>query len=263
VELIPRSVIFGNPEKTGAQISPDGARLSFLAPVDGVLNVWVGPSGKISDAKPVTSDKKRGIRQYFWAENSQHIVFLQDSNGDENWRAFAVDLATGKTLDLTPFEKVAVRVAHVSDKFPDEMVLAINNRNPSWHDLHRVNVRTGERTLLIQNDGYAGFSVDDDFRVRFAQKSTADGGVEEFKVTMADGKPAFEPYEKISREDSEGTGEIGYDKTGGVRYIRHLRGGSGNRQEDTGVRGGPGARGCRRRADPPHREDHPGRRVRV
>lgn len=222
--LIPRSVLFGNPEKAGAQISPDGTKLSFLAPVDGVLNVWVGPSGRIQDAKPVTSDTKRGIRQYFWAYTSQHVIFLQDTNGDENWRAFSVDLATGKTIPLTPFENVAVQVQQVSDKFPEEVVLGINDRDPSLHDLYRVNIRTGERTLMLQNDGFMSFSVDDNFKVRFGQKMVESGDVEEYKAVEKDGKLAFEEYQKIPREDTDGTGEIGYDATGNIRYVRDTRG---------------------------------------
>ncbi len=222
--LIPRSVIFGNPEKAGAQVSPDGARLSFLAPVDGVLNVWVGPSGRMQDAKPVTHDTKRGIRQYFWAYTSQHVIYLQDSNGDENWRAFSVDLATGKTIPLTPFDKVAVQVEQVSDKFPEEVVLGINDRDPSLHDLYRVNIRTGERTLMLQNDGFMSYSVDDDFRVRFGQKMVESGDVVEYKALDKDGKVEFEEYQRIPREDFDGWGEVGYDATGNVRYVRDTRG---------------------------------------
>ena len=94
--LIERSLIFGNPDKAGATISPDGSMIAYLAPVDGVLNVWVGPVKKPEAAKPVTHDEKRGIRIYFWAYTSDDVVYLQDKDGDENWRAYAVDLKTGK-----------------------------------------------------------------------------------------------------------------------------------------------------------------------
>jgi dipeptidyl aminopeptidase/acylaminoacyl peptidase len=224
-KLIPRAALFGNPEKAGAQISPDGGKLAYLAPLNGVLNVWVGPSGKVTEAKAVTADTGRGIRQYFWAHTGQHVIYLQDTNGDENWRAYCVDLATGKTLPLTPMDKVAVQVEAVSEKFPEEVVLGINDRDPALHDLYRVNIRTGERTLMLQNDQeFAGFSVDDEFKVRFAQKMVENGDVEEFKAVEKDGKLAFESYDKIPREDSEGTGGIGFDKTGMVRYVRDTRG---------------------------------------
>ena len=85
VPLIPREVLFGNPEKIGPRLSPDGERLAYLAPRDGVLNVWVGPAGgQADDFEPVTEDTKRGIRVYFWAEDNRHLVYLQDEGGDEN-----------------------------------------------------------------------------------------------------------------------------------------------------------------------------------
>lgn len=89
--LIPRRILFGNPDKASPRISPDGKRLGFLAPVDGVLNVWVGPVDDPAAAKPVTSDKKRGIRSYSWAFNNRHILYVQDANGDENFHVYRVD----------------------------------------------------------------------------------------------------------------------------------------------------------------------------
>lgn len=223
-ELIPRSVIFGNPEKAGARVSPDGAKLSYLAPVNGVLNIWVGPSGRIADAKPVTNDTKRGIRMMQWAHTSQHVLYLQDTDGDENWRVFCTDIATGKTTNLTPMDNIAAEIAQVSDKFPDEIVVSINDRDPQFHDLHRINIRTGERTLLLKNEGYISFTVDDDYRVRFAQKMVAGGAVEEYKVSLKDGQYSYELGETISMEDSTGYGHVGFDPSGTVRYIRDSRG---------------------------------------
>ena len=85
VPVIPRSALFGNPEKTQARVSPDGKYVSFIAPKDGVLNVWVGPRTDPSAAKAVTNDTKRGIRQHFWAYDNKHVLYLQDEGGDENW----------------------------------------------------------------------------------------------------------------------------------------------------------------------------------
>jgi len=104
--LIPRQVLFGNPDKASPQISPDGRMISFLAPVNDVLNVWVGPVDDPASAVPVTNDTKRGIRIYFWAYTSNHILYLQDKNGDENWRAYSVSLTTGEKTDLTPVEEM-------------------------------------------------------------------------------------------------------------------------------------------------------------
>ena len=106
--LIPRDVLFGNPEKADPQLSPDGAQLAYLAPLDGVLNVWVGPAD--DDAfRPVTRDTDRGIRMYFWAHDGEHLLYLQDVGGDENWHLHKVHLEgetteeSLKTLEILRF----------------------------------------------------------------------------------------------------------------------------------------------------------------
>ena len=100
-KLIPRSVLFGNPERSAAQISPDGSRLSFLAPRDGVLNVWVQdlPDG---EARPLTTADKRPIRSYGWARDGKHLLYVQDKDGNENFHVYAVDAETSDERDLTP-----------------------------------------------------------------------------------------------------------------------------------------------------------------
>ena len=172
IPLIPRRVLFGNPDKASARVSPDGARLSFLAPVDGVLNVWVGTTEDPNAAQPVTRDTGRGIHDYFWAFNNRHILYVQDQNGDENWRLFAVDLELLETRDLTPIDGVQAQVQEVSYKFPDEVLVGLNDRDPQLHDLYRVDVRSGERTLALENPGFLEITTDDDFQVRFATRPT-------------------------------------------------------------------------------------------
>ena len=137
-ELIPRKVLFGNPERTSVKLSHDGAHISYLAPVDGVLNVWVGPVDAIEEARPVTVDTGRGIGVHFWAYNSRYIMYLQDRDGDENWHVYAVDVATGENRDLTPYDGVQAIPKEGSPKFPDEVLIGINRRDPELHDLYRV-----------------------------------------------------------------------------------------------------------------------------
>jgi hypothetical protein len=162
--LIPRETLFGNPDRASPQISPDGKRLAYLAPVNGVLNVWVGPADHPDQAKPVTNDTSRGIRRYFWAFTNQHIIYMQDKGGDENWRVYSVDLVRGDTKDLTPFDKVAAQVEGVSHRIPDEIIVGLNNRNPQYHDLHRVNIRTGQMDLSLRTTNTPAMS-DDDYKV--------------------------------------------------------------------------------------------------
>jgi dipeptidyl aminopeptidase/acylaminoacyl peptidase len=214
--LIPRDLLFGNPDRASPQLSPDGKFLSFLAPSEGVLNVWVGPIENPKAAKPVTADKKRGIRIYHWAYTSQHILYLQDEGGNENWRVHSVDLSTKKTTDLTPFKNVQARISEVSHKFPQEILVSLNDRDPALHDLYRLNIVTGEKKLLQKNDGYAGFVADDDYAVRFALKFTPDGGTAFFKPA---GKGSWEEYLKVPQQDALTTNPAGFNKKGDVLYL--------------------------------------------
>jgi len=214
--VIAREVLFGNPDKAAAQISPDGTKISFLAPVDGVLNVWVGDVGDPASAQPVTHDADRGIRRYFWAFDSKHIVFLQDKGGDENWRAYAVDLGTGESRDLTPFDGVQARIEARSHLYPNEILVGLNNRDPQLHDIYRVDLSTGERTLHEQNDqGWLAYVIDDDFTVRLATRFTADGGSEIFRKTNGD----WVSFMKIGAEDMMTTSPAGFDKSGKILYM--------------------------------------------
>src|SRR5688500_5903922 len=151
--LISRGVLFGNPDRAQVRISPDGKHLAWLAPVNGLLNVWVAPVGQLDKAKPVTNDTKRGINMYRWAYTSEHILYSQDEGGNENWNVHAVDINTRQDRNLTANPKVNAQIEQTSDKFPDEIIVAMNDRVPQFHDLHRVNIRTGESKLHMQNPG--------------------------------------------------------------------------------------------------------------
>src|SRR5262245_9895061 len=167
--LIPRDVLFGNPDKTGPQISPDGKHLAYLAPDDkNVLQVWVRPIDK-AEAKRITSDEKRGIRQYYWAHDGKHLLYLQDTGGDENFHLFATELATGKTRDLTPFDGVRAEGVELDEKHPDTILVGLNKRDKAAFDMHRITISNGEEKLDTQNPGLViGWTADKDFVIRAA-----------------------------------------------------------------------------------------------
>jgi len=174
--LIPRNVLFGNPERADPQISPDGTQLGYLAPVDGVLNVWIRTLGK-SDDRAVTADKKRGIRNFTWQFDNQHVLYTQDVGGDENWRLYQTDIASRQTRDLTPFNKVRVDIVAYEWKKPDEILVQMNQRNPELFDVHRINLKTGKILLDTQNPGdVQSWQADNDLQVRAAQVQMPDGG---------------------------------------------------------------------------------------
>jgi dipeptidyl aminopeptidase/acylaminoacyl peptidase len=239
-KLIPRAALFGNPDRTSPQISPDGKWISYVAPLNGVLNVWVAPADKIDQAKAITKDTGRGIRQAFFAFDNAHVIYLQDQGGDENWKVHSVNIQSGVDKDLTPFDSIpgpdgkpltmpnnskllrpSAQIQQLSPKSPGVILIGLNNRNPQYHDIYRVNVATGESKLVQQNDEYGGFVTDDDFAVRLAMKPRPDGGQE---VLIADGKGGFAPFMTIANADSLTTQPLGFDKANGTVYMLDSRG---------------------------------------
>lgn len=218
--LIARDVFFGNPDRAGTQISPDGTHLAFLAESNGVMNVWIAPISDPNNARVVTDDKVRGIRSYQWAYDNDHILYIQDKGGDENWHVYATNLKSNETRDLTPMDGVQARIQEKSDVFPGELLLAINDRDKQFHDIYRVNIATGDRKLVQQNDGYVAFLSDGQFNIRYAMRMTPDGGMDVFKPSGGD----WTLSEKIPAEDSLTTQPIGFDKSGKTLYQMDSRG---------------------------------------
>jgi dipeptidyl aminopeptidase/acylaminoacyl peptidase len=199
VTLIPRTALFGNPVRTQARLSPDGKYVSFLAPKDGFLNVWLAPYGKLGSAKAITSDKKRGIREHSWAMDARHVLFLQDEGGDENWRVHSVDVESGKQIDLTPFKDVQAQIVGASHKRPNVVLVGLNDREPEWHDVYEIDVGTGQRKLVVKNDQqFAGYLADLDLRVRVAMKTLASGGGQLYRQT----DKGWESFLEYGQEDS-------------------------------------------------------------
>ena len=177
--LIPRETLFGNPQRTRARLSPDGKRLAWLAPdPKNVLQVWVKTIGA-DDDKMLTADKKRGIRNYFWAEDNRTLLFQQDNDGDENFHVFGVDIPTGNVRDYTAIQGVRASVAATDPAFPNEVLVEMNARDRQLFDVYRLNLTTGALVADTQNPGdVAGWGTDSKMQVRAAEISTPDGGSE-------------------------------------------------------------------------------------
>ncbi len=214
--MIPRQVLFGNPEKSMARISPDGAYLSYLAPVEGVLNVWIATVDDPDSARPITNDEERGIRHYDWTYDGQHILYYQDAKGDEDWHVYATNIATGETRDLTPFEKVNSQILSVNEKTPDEILIGINNRNPQLHDVYRIALSTGERTLVEENPGFVSYLFDNDDRTRFAMTFSPSGGQE---ILQRDENNQWQPFLEVPNTDALTTYLTGFDKSNQILYM--------------------------------------------
>ncbi|MGZ8854042.1 MAG: TolB family protein, partial [Thermoanaerobaculia bacterium] len=151
--LIPRAVLFGNPERVAPKVSPDAKRLAWLAPdKKNVMQVWVKTIGK-DDDRIVTADKKRGIRTYTWAPDNKTLLYQQDNDGDENFHIYGVDLDSGTVRDYTAFQGVRGEVASIETGVPDQIIVLMNARNRQEMDAYRLTLSTGALTLDAANPG--------------------------------------------------------------------------------------------------------------
>ena len=185
--LIDRKIFFGDPEISGAQLSPDGKYLAFRKPLNGVINIWVkGINEPMSAARPITEDKNRPIPAYFWSKDSKYILFVQDKGGNENFRIYAVSptdkVAKGKVpeaKDLTPEDKVQARIYAVPENNPNTIIVGLNDRDPRFHDVYSINIATGERKLLYKNDSNVSNWVTDlNGNLRLAVINLPDGSTQ-------------------------------------------------------------------------------------
>ncbi len=245
VNLIPRAVLFGNPDRARAMLSPDGAWLSYLAPAGdagqgaGVLNVWIAPAAKPDDARAVTRDAKRGIRQYSWAYTNAHILYSQDQDGDENWHVYCTAIGTGATIDLTPFNEVpgpdgkpltgrngsvlrpSARLVAVSAEAPTTALVAVNNRDPRLHDLYRVDITSGAiERIADAPENTVDWVVDNALKVRYAVTFTDDGG-QVWLAPQVDG--TWASAVTLGADDALSTGPVGFTADNATMYVQDSR----------------------------------------
>jgi dipeptidyl aminopeptidase/acylaminoacyl peptidase len=218
--LIPRTVLFGNPERTQGRLSPDGAAMSFMAPLDGVMNVWIAPAGDLEKARPLTRETGRGVQSHGWTYNSTHLLYIKDSGGDENFHIYSIDTRTGHEIDLTPLDGVRATFIGGSQNYPDSFLVGLNDRDPRWHDVWKVNVITGERTMVAENPGYAGYVVDRDLNIRMALQSRPDGGMNVLRL-QEDGEWVL--FKEIPQGDALTTSPLGFLKDGSSFYMLDSR----------------------------------------
>ena len=216
VPLIEREKLFGNPQKSGAALSPDGKWIGWRAPLDGVMNVFVAPVGDMANAKAVTSAKDRPIRNFSWSGDSSMVLYIQDKGGDENFLLYGVDVASGKERNYTPFEKTRVMMIGASYQTKDKILIGLNNRNPQYHDVHLLDLKTGATTEVMRNDSYSGFIADDTLTLRMAERSNPQGGSDYFNI--AGGKVEEKPFASTGLEDSLTTSPAGFTNDGSALY---------------------------------------------
>ena len=219
--------MFGDPEISGAQLSPDGKFIAFVKPLKGTRNIWVKRTEEpFEAAKPVTADKSRPVTQYFWSRDGKYILFVQDKAGDENYNVYAVnpsdspaggeDVPTAR--NLTDAKGIRAAIYAVPRSEPDTMYIGLNDRDKAWHDLYKVKISTGERTLMRQNtERITGWVFDLKDQLKLASRAAENGDTEVLRV---DEKGFTKVY---SCNVFESCGPIQYHKDGQRVYFRPIK----------------------------------------
>jgi len=220
--LIPRDHIFGNPSRSGGRISPDGKWVSWMAPWDGVMNVFMAPAEDETDIRRMTSAKDRPIPTYFWAPDSQSLLYIRDREGDENFLLYQVDLSGEQEKCLTPFTDTRVQIVGASHTIKEKLLIGLNNRDARFHDVHMLDLTTGKLELVFENSEWAGFNADDSLTLRWAMRQNAAGGTDMHEIVR--GVVAETPREVTGLDDALTTGMAGYTTDGSILYWLDSRG---------------------------------------
>ncbi len=190
--LIDRELIFGNPEIAAAELSPNGQYIAFLKPWKDTRNVYVKSVGEpFSAARLLTTESKRPVAGYFWTRDSKYILYVKDNDGDENYNVYAVDPSAKPeagadapvSRDLTGLKGVRVILYEAPKSDPDIVYIGLNDRDKAWHDLYKLRISTGEKTLLRKNtDRIVGWSFDLKGQLRLAERNADNGDTEILRV---------------------------------------------------------------------------------
>jgi dipeptidyl aminopeptidase/acylaminoacyl peptidase len=220
--LIERAKFFGNPSRAGGQISPSGRWLSWLAPRDGVLNIWVAPRTDPAAARTLTHEKVRPIRSYFWSPDSGSVLYVNDQGGDENFKLCGVAAEGGEARTLTPFDNTRTEIFKVSPQVRDRILVGVNNRDPRWHDVYALDLSSGALNLVFENDGFGSFLIDQTLAVRGGARPRPDGGMDYYSIEG--GVVGAEPFDRISFEDAPTVDPLRYTADGKTLYWIDSRG---------------------------------------
>jgi dipeptidyl aminopeptidase/acylaminoacyl peptidase len=221
-DLVARRIFFDDPDYDSVKVSPDGRHLAYLAPLDGVRNLWVAPLAEPNAAQPVTRATDRNLNAYFrWAYTNRHLVFSEEHDGDENWRASSVDIGNGAIVAMTPERGVMSFLQELDRKFPDQVLVRHNQRDKRFFDLFRINVVTGSSEMLFENHDYVLLITDSDFQLRLGSRFAADGSAEYFE-RLADG--SWAPFTTVPIGDIDATGMLDFSADGKTLYLLDSRG---------------------------------------
>ncbi|KAA3440862.1 S9 family peptidase [Rufibacter hautae] len=226
--LIDREIFFGDPEIVNAQISPDGSFIAFIKPYKGTRNIWVKKREEpFTAGKPMTADVARPIINYSWSRDGKTLLYVQDKGGNENFHVYAVqpaqkleagqEVPAARNLTNVPNARAILYLAPLSE--PNIIYVGLNDRDKAWHDLYRLNLTTGEKTLVRQNtDRITGWTFDWNDKLRLATRSKPDGSTEILRVDEKELQPIY------SATVFETSAPIGFHKDNQRFYLRTDKG---------------------------------------
>lgn len=216
--LIPRKILFGNPELRTPRLSPDGKYIAYLAPdKKNVMQVWIRSVDK-QDSRMLTSDAGRGIQSYFWTYNSRYLVFQQDQNGNENSQLNVIDTKLEEVRNITPYQNIQAQMVALEPKYSDQILVAMNLKDPQRHDIYRINLKDGKTRLATEaiSDNVVDAIADRQFNVRAAKTITPDGG-SALLVRQAANKP-WRTVRKSSPDDELDL--VSFSADGNTLYVK-------------------------------------------
>ncbi len=220
--LLPRKVLRSQADRSSVKVSPDGQRIGWLGPVQGVLNVWVAPADDVTKAQPVTRLTGEDIHSWWWAPSSDRVIFAHDKGGDDSLHLYSVDLKKSETKDLTPIDGVFADLVAMSPKRPKEALVGMSEHGKKARDVYLVDLTTGTRKLVQANDGgFGAWVADDDLRVRYAIRRNADGSVDILQPAQT--KEKWAPFQHVEPGDALTVEPLGFDKTGTLLYLTDSR----------------------------------------
>lgn len=221
IPLIPKSVLFGNPEKTYPALSPDGIYLAYCAPYEGVMNIWSKTVGQ-EDDRVLTHENKRGIYSFYWAPNGNQLFYLQDQNGDENYQVYIVECATGTVKNYPLFSGAKSTILKIDKEYPHEILIESNKENSKFFDVYHLDLITGNLKQVAKNPGtFTHWLVGKDLQVLGALQTNNDGSQDIFVRTTHN-----EPWRNVLSVTFEDTlvdelhsGLLGFNKDNSILYL--------------------------------------------
>jgi len=214
--LIPREILLTHPEKLNVSLSPDGKYISYLSPIDGILNLWIAPVDNLEQPILITNNIDRGTNQYYWLYDNQHIIYIQNTTSDSNLCLYSFDL---NTHQIEQQSEGNVTVLKISDKIPDQILIGINEPDSFYFNIYTLNFAESTKKLILYNNKFVNFLIDYDLQIRFAESINEMGQKEYFEFK----NNKWNLFTKISVEDSVTTKFLDFDLTGTIIYLLDSR----------------------------------------